>query len=78
MPIPLFDTAPSETSNNLFQPFPATGTRCMFTFCTVPATEERHTVFLRDGSVHRACPPHWDGIFAVLDRNTKVPTTKDC
>ena len=48
--------------------------KCMFTFCINHAdTDPRNVIFLRDGSQASACIPHWQGIFAVLDEQLKLP-----
>lgn len=39
---------------------------CLIASCDSDEIDERGPVFLRDGSIHKACPDHWSGIYRVL------------
>lgn len=40
--------------------------QCLIAGCESDRTDERGPVFLRNGSMHKACPEHWEPIFRVL------------
>jgi hypothetical protein len=39
---------------------------CLFQGCSSDDIDQRGPVFLRDGSIHKACVEHWEPIFRVL------------
>lgn len=39
---------------------------CLIEACAGDEIDQRGPVFLRDGSIHKACTEHWEGIFRVL------------
>lgn len=39
---------------------------CFIAGCEAFETDPRGPVWLRDGSMHKACPEHWEPIFRVL------------
>lgn len=39
---------------------------CLISACEGDEIDERGPVWLRDGSMHKACVEHWEGIFRVL------------
>lgn len=39
---------------------------CFIGGCESSETDQRGPVFLRDGSMHKACPEHWEPIMRVL------------
>jgi hypothetical protein len=40
--------------------------QCFIAGCDSGEVDKRGPVWLRDGSMHRACPEHWEGIHRVL------------
>lgn len=44
--------------------------RCFISGCASTEICERGPVFLRDGSIHKACTPHWDGVMSVLGQQS--------
>lgn len=39
---------------------------CFIQGCTATETDQRGPIFLRDDSMHKACPEHWEPIIRVL------------
>lgn len=39
---------------------------CFIKGCDEEGADQRGPVFLTDGSIHKACTSHWEGIFRVL------------
>ena len=39
---------------------------CLIRACEGDEIDQRGPVWLRDGSMHKACTEHWEGIFRVL------------
>lgn len=39
---------------------------CLISTCDNDEIDQRGPVWLRDGSMHKACTEHWEGIFRVL------------
>lgn len=39
---------------------------CLFQGCDSDDIDQRGPVFLRDGSIHKACVEHWEPIFRVF------------
>jgi hypothetical protein len=39
---------------------------CLISSCENSEIDQRGPVWLRDGSMHKACVEHWEGIFSVL------------
>ena len=39
---------------------------CLIAGCDSDEIDQRGPVWLRDGSMHKACVEHWEGIFRVL------------
>lgn len=46
---------------------------CFIRGCESPDADQRGPVFLRDGSIHKACPDHWEPIFRVLGEQQDGP-----
>jgi hypothetical protein len=39
---------------------------CLIAACESGEIDQRGPVWLRDGSIHKACVEHWEGLFSVL------------
>jgi hypothetical protein len=39
---------------------------CLIAACENDEIDQRGPVWLRDGSMHKGCTEHWEGIFRVL------------
>lgn len=50
---------------------------CLIAGCESWEVDARGPVWLRDGSIHKACPEHWEGIFRVLGEQSSWQRTDD-
>lgn len=44
---------------------------CLIYACDSSEIDQRGPVWLRDGSMHKACTPHWEGVVGVLGRQVE-------
>lgn len=45
---------------------------CLIAGCEYDEIDRRGPVWLRDGSMHKACTEHWEGVFRVLGRQAEL------
>jgi len=42
---------------------------CLFDGCPYTDIDHRGPIFLRDGSIHKACVEHWEAVHGIIGRS---------
>lgn len=44
---------------------------CFIEGCESPDVDQRGPIFLRDGSIHKACQDHWEAVISILREQSR-------